>query len=75
MPPRNDIIVQPGASVPSDAALEVRCVPEALGAESFWLFCGDRPLATGSLKALSRWGFDNGARSIRYGFDLTDLEH
>jgi hypothetical protein len=66
---------QPGAAgYCNDAELEVRCVRGAQGTEEYWLFLDDRPLASGTLKGLSRWAFANGARSVRFGFSLEGLE-
>jgi hypothetical protein len=66
---------QPGAaSHCNGAALEVRCIRGAQGTEEFWLFCDDRPLASGTLKGLSRWAFDHGGFSVRMGFSLEGLE-
>jgi hypothetical protein len=58
----------------NDAELEVRCVRGAQGSEEFWVFLGDRPLASGTLRGLSRWAFDAGARSVRFGFDLSGID-
>jgi hypothetical protein len=57
-----------GPSRLNDAKLDMRPSPkEGL----FYLFHDDVPVAwCSSAQTLSAWGFDNGAQSIHWGFDL-----